>query len=165
MILFFTVKKLTERSDLQIGKIKELLMGATSRRIGPSWVTNREQDQWDAIATERIFAMSSSCDKKEFNPPTKGLTESLATSLIHLAEIHHQIPEENVQATVSRFEFFIKNIKSHYPSFDEFRNSGLFRDFMDDPIDEEQLNSTPLEDEIGDDYTEDELTAKRSRYF
>ena len=142
-------------------------MVASPRQMGPSWVANRETDQWNKIADERIFAMSSSCDKAEFNPPTKGLTDALPTALMHLAELHNQLSEENVQAAVTRFESFIKNLKTSYPSFAEFRNSEAFGEFDDEQFDLDQLNSTPLNDEIGvGQYTQEELeSAKRARYF
>ena len=165
-ILFFvSVKRLTEKTDLKIGMIKEILMVASPRHLGPSWVTNRENEQWTTIAGERIFAMSSSCDKKEFNPPTRGLNDAFPTALMHLAEIHHQLAEEQIQASVTRFESFIKSIKMDYPSYEEFRNSDLFGEFDDDQINE-QYNSTPTVDEMSmNDFAPSELDPKRVRYY
>ena len=156
---------MTEKTDLKIGAIKELLMTASPRQMGPSWVANRETEQWTAIDQERIFAMSSSCDKKEFNPPTKGLTVSFPTSLLHLAEIHHQVSDEVVQSSVNRFEKFIKGLKTEYPSFNEFRNSDAFADFEMDIGDDDVLDTTPTVDELTDGYTEEELNPKKPRYY
>ena len=165
IMIICLVTRLLQKTDLKIGPIRDILMIAAPRQMGPSWTINRDNDQWKAIENERIYAMSSSCDKKEFNPPTKSISTSLATSLWHLAELHHQLSEENVQNVVNRFEHFIMSIKKEYPSFTEFRDSELFDDFNDESIDYEQNTSTQKKTTTDFEYTEEELAAKRPRLY
>ena len=135
--------------------------------MGATWSVNRDSAQWKAIAEQRIYAMSSACDKKEFNPPTRSMPDTLVSQLIHLAETHDQIAEDFTTSAVSKFERFVKSLKPKMVSFEEFRHSDCFDQFNDDVHNSPKMTqkqSTPVLDEFQDDYTEDELKIKKPRY-
>ena len=135
--------------------VKDILAAAAPRRMGAVWLMNREQEQWRDIGEKRLFALSSACDKREYNPPIKRVTDTFVTALFHLAEKHDQIADESNKEAQNRFESFVNSSTNTNPSFLEFRNSksyGLFDDYAGS----KRGHSTPILDE-GDDYEDYEL--------
>ena len=163
------VKKLTDESDLEVLKVREALMKATQRCSNHIWTVNRELNQWEQLDSKKIFAMSSSCDKVEYHPPIKRVSSSVPMSLMHLAETNQQISDETNRRQVKTFEKFVKSITRNRISFDEFRNSETYENFLNSELMPSasgiQARSTPTVDEY-DDYTEEELGVplKRNRY-
>ena len=161
---FFIVKRLVERSDLRVGVIRDILAGAAPRKTGPIWVVNREDDKWKAIENKRIFAMSSSCDKKEYFPPTKEVEDTFTTQLFQLAEIHGQLQEDELKLQTSRFEIFVKKPRQSSISFIDFRNSDGFDSFLNDLPASSKKKRSPATEEFDDAYSANELHLKKIRY-
>ena len=152
---------------MKVGRIKNILMTATPRKAGPIWTANRESKEWEKIENERIYAMSSTCDKKEYMPAIRCVTEAMPSMLIHLAETNGQLSEVEVTKQVKRLKDFVQNLVKRPPSFLEFRNSDSFDEFkgqLSRVKKDRKRQSTPTKDELDNDYTEEELQYKSSRY-
>ena len=156
-----------DRSDLRVGTIRDTLASGAPRKTGPIWTVNRDDSQWRAIEDKRIFAMSSSCDKKEYFPPTKMVDDAFTTQLFQLAEIHNQLNEEDNKMHLSRFEMFVKQLKTPSIAYVDFRQSDAFDSFLSNEpsTSKRQKMQTPTKDEFDDAYSESELQSlKMSRY-
>ena len=128
---------------------------------------NREQSDWQDIAEKRVYALSSTSDKKEFNPPIRRVAPTMTTSLFHLAEAHEQVPDDPSKELQNRFERFVNQSAQSNPSFLDFRLSKSYELFSDEYSHGRQIASTPtqLDEEI--EYEDFELqgpSAKRFKY-
>ena len=152
-----------------MSKVREALMGATQRCASHIWTVHRELTQWAELDSKKLFAMSSSCDKVEYHPPAKRMSTSVPMTLMHLAESNQQVPENAIKRQVQIFEQFVKSLKRNTNSFEEFRNSETYENFLNDDMPTTsgiQARSTPTVDEY--DYTEEELGGpynNRGRYY
>ena len=156
---------------MEVGKVRDALTGATQKRASHIWGANRDTTQWVLLEQKKLFAMSSSCDNKEYHPPIKRISTSIPLALIHLADTNNQLPESQIKAQIDRFENFVKSLEKRETSFDEFRNSETYQNFLrEDELPGSsglQGRSTPTVDEY-DDYTEEELGVpyrKRNRLY
>ena len=145
-------------------------MHATQRCANHIWTINRDATQWNDISDKKLYAMSSSCDKEEYHPPTKRVSSSVPMSLMHLAEANSQIPESVVKRQVNLFANFVKNIAKRTISYQKFRDSAAYENFLqnDDLPSASGIaaKSTPTVDEY--EYTDEELGGpyrKHRKYY
>ena len=155
-----------EKTDLKVGVVRDTLAQLAPRRMGSIWSMNREPEQWAEIKDKQIFALSSACDKKEYNPPIRRVAESFAGSLFHLAETNDQLPEDTNKGAQIRFEKFVNSVTHVKPTFLDFRNSKSFEMFEEETtFENHQGQSTPVNDELEyEDYELNETIAKRYKY-
>ena len=150
-----------------MGAVRDILANAAPRRMGTVWLMNRESEQWKELANKRLFALSSACDKREFNPPIRRVTDSFVSALFHLAEKHDQIAEDHNKEAQNRFESFVNNSTHRNPSFIDFRNSKSFNVFDDNYNAAKRPSSTPTHEFLDEEYDDYELephASKRYRY-
>ena len=128
---------------------------------------NRESDQWKQLAEKKLFALSSVCDKREYNPPIRRVTDSSVSALFHLAEKHDQITEDHEKEAQNRFESFVNSSTHTNPSFMEFKNSKNFSLFDGNYNARKRPSSTPTHELLDVEYDDYELephASKRYRY-
>ena len=151
---------------MKVGAVRDILNQVAPKRMGAIWLMNRESEQWNDIADKRIFALSSACDKKEYNPPIRRVAPVFIGSIFHLAEKYEQMPEDSHREAQIRFERFVNSTVKINPTFIDFRNSRsfeLFEDEVDGKKDHDQ--STPVHDEHLLDYEDYELTEPRTKKY
>ena len=157
---------MAEKTELKVGAVRDILNQIAPKRMGAIWLMNRESDQWTEIADKRIFALSSACDKKEYNPPIRRVAPTFIGSVFHLAEKYEQMPEESQKEAQIRFERFVNSTTKANPTFLDFRNSRSFEIFEEEAdYKKGQGQSTPVHDENNLDYADYELSEPLTKKY